>query len=220
MPDPVADAESERQRGRYDRLVDAYEEDVRQLMAERDAAIAERDAAREELLEKWELYRACNGAEVYDTIDPRLRKLYMQLNAQARGDETDLDGDPIEQWNRLVELTVTAVARWIAASRWAVNEHQRAAALDADVARLQERLDARARDLGEFTQATVSRTKRLERDRHAYWAMVESVRDDVREAIKCGHRGVSLDDLAGIVGWPAPRPDYLDDDESEETSDG
>jgi hypothetical protein len=41
-------------------------------------------------------------------------------------------------------------------------------------------------------------------------AMVDCVNDEITEAVKRGDAAVPLDDLAGIVGWPVPRPNYLD----------
>jgi hypothetical protein len=158
------------------------------------------------LLEKWELYRACNGAEVYAVIDPKIRKLYMQLNAKARGDETDVEGDPIEQWNRLVDLTVTAVTRWVVANRWAVNEHQRVEQVEAEVRDLRDELTENERLMIGFRNAR----NRAEDDRDALQVMVDCVKDEITEAVNRGDAVVTLDDLAGVVGWPVPRPGHLD----------
>lgn len=78
---------------------------------------------------KYELIRSERGYDLYDELDKRLRKLYMTLNAEGRGDPADLDGDAIDgttKWNRLVELSVTAAAHWLANARWAVLEHRKA----------------------------------------------------------------------------------------------
>jgi hypothetical protein len=129
---------------------------IEDLAAALRATLAQRDAARDELLEKWELYRACNGAEVYDEVIPKIRKLYMQLNAKARGDESDVEGDPIEQWNRLIDLTVTAVLRWMVANRWAVNEHQRCEKVDARVAELEAAIHRASDHVPAYLRALVS----------------------------------------------------------------
>ena len=50
----------------------------------------------------------------------RIDHLYMGLNADARGEETDFDGEPIKKWNRLVNATATAFCYAVAKGRWAV----------------------------------------------------------------------------------------------------
>jgi len=74
----------------------------------------------------YELLDSNSGRELYRVLEPKIGKLYMALNSRARGEDTDLDGDPVEPWNRLVELTCTAVVRWMAANKWAVLEHRNA----------------------------------------------------------------------------------------------
>jgi len=133
------------------------EAEVRALTAQLDTAHTERDAARDELLEKWELYRACNGAEIYDVIIPKIRKLYMTLNAKARGDKNDCEGDPVQEWNRLVDLAVTAVVRWVVANRWAVNEHQR-------VEQVEKERDAALAEAVEIGAATADPTPQTDTD--------------------------------------------------------
>lgn len=78
---------------------------------------------------KYELLASERGYDLYDELDKRLRKLYMTLNAEGRGDAEDADGDRIDgvtKWNRLVGLSVTAAAHWLANARWAVLEHRSA----------------------------------------------------------------------------------------------
>jgi hypothetical protein len=81
---------------------------------------------------KYELLRSERGYDLYDELDKRLRKLYMTLNAEGRGDTVDLDGDVIDgatKWNGLVELAVAAAVHWLANAQWAVLEHRSAEAM-------------------------------------------------------------------------------------------
>lgn len=91
---------------------------------------------------KYELLRAEKGLDVLAEVSPRIDKLYMALNAEARGDEADFDGDSLEdgktKWNRLVGLATTVVARWIAAERWAAIERRAADDLRASLAMVNE----------------------------------------------------------------------------------
>jgi hypothetical protein len=79
--------------------------------------------------EAYELLTTMNGRDVYDKLKPRIDKLYINLNARARGDETDIEGDPIQPWNHLVGALTTALAHWMANARWAVEEHRNVEAL-------------------------------------------------------------------------------------------
>lgn len=95
---------------------------------------------------KYELLRAEKGYDVLAELAPRIDKLYMALNAEARGAETDLDGDSLEdgktKWNRLVGLAATTLARLVAAERWAALEHRAADDLRASMAMISERGNA------------------------------------------------------------------------------
>jgi hypothetical protein len=98
---------------------DASDSDVVALAAE---VLRLRDLAEV----KYELLMAEKGYDVLADLRPRIQKLYMALNAQARGDEADVDGDPAQPWDRLLDLTAAALVRCIANGRWAVLEHRSA----------------------------------------------------------------------------------------------
>lgn len=91
---------------------------------------------------KYELLRAQKGLDVVAELRPRIDKIYMALNAEARGLSADVDGDSLEggkaKWNRLVGLAVTALVRWVAAERWAAAEHRAADDLRASLAMVNE----------------------------------------------------------------------------------
>lgn len=93
------------------------------------ARIANRDDEWRELLD------ADRGYDVVKPLSERIDKLYMQLNAAARGDDADFDGDPIQKWNNLVSATATALAYAVAQGRWAVMAHKRLAEAEALLAR-------------------------------------------------------------------------------------
>lgn len=85
-------------------------------------------ALRREWLIKKELMDSVTGYDFLGDVHKRIGKLYMQFNAEARGDTRDLDGDEIswqEKWNNLVGATAICMARAVANARWAVNEHAR-----------------------------------------------------------------------------------------------
>lgn len=85
---------------------------------------------------KYELLRSERGYDLHEELDGRLRKLYMNLNAESRGDTENLDGEeitPETKWNNLVELSVTAAVHWLANARWAVIEHRDADRLRAAI---------------------------------------------------------------------------------------
>jgi len=79
---------------------------------------------------RYELLRAEKGYDVLKELKPRIDKLYLTLNAEARGLSEDVEGDSLEggkaKWNRLVELAATALVHWIASQRWAALEHRAA----------------------------------------------------------------------------------------------
>jgi hypothetical protein len=75
-----------------------------------------------------------------EELRPRIDKLYMALNARARGDDRDFEDDPAEPWNRLVELLVHVLVKLIANTRWAVEEHREADRLRDEVSVQQEAL--------------------------------------------------------------------------------
>lgn len=124
----------------------------RRLLVE---VLGQRDAARLDLLVKWELYQACNGYDFLGEVSRRLDAMNMQLNAAARHERgvrfernslpqfaeillggwmrltipLDVEGNPVtytEAMRNLVGATATAIVRATANGRWAVNEHQRA----------------------------------------------------------------------------------------------
>ena len=87
---------------------------------------------------KYELLRAERGLDVLSVIQPRIDKLYMQGNAAARGETKDAEGDPVELWNRLVELVAHSLVHWVAAERWAVLEHRKADEMRSSLAMVDE----------------------------------------------------------------------------------
>lgn len=93
--------------------------------------------------ECYELLEADRGWDVLDDVDKRLRKLYMGLNGKHRWSHgtalmrymfldpkdvppVDIEGDHIDQWDRLVSLAVWATTYAVAQGRWAVVEHRNA----------------------------------------------------------------------------------------------
>lgn len=76
-----------------------------------------------------ELLDAQSGMDVLTPLREKIGKLYMNLNAQARGDAVDCEGDEvggITKWNRLVDATATIATYAVAQGRWARSEHDRA----------------------------------------------------------------------------------------------
>lgn len=96
----------------------------------------EYEALKDWVAKEAELIDDVTGRDVVRPMTERINKLYMALNAKARGDENDLDGDPALPWNRLVGATAYAFAKAVVNARWAVNEHRRVEQLEAEVARL------------------------------------------------------------------------------------
>jgi hypothetical protein len=116
-----------------------WREELVQVIEAKDAEIAR---LRELAEVKYELLRAEKGYDVLAELAPRIDKLYMALNAEARGDAADFDGEPLEdgkaKWNRLVGLAATTLTRWVAAERWAALEHRAAEDLRASLAMVNE----------------------------------------------------------------------------------
>ena len=107
-----------------------------------DLALAAEVLRLRELAEvRYELMRAEKGYDVLAALAPRIDKLYMTLNAEARGDNADFDGDQVDgttKWNRLIETLSTALAHWLAAEKWAALEHRTADELRASMAMVSE----------------------------------------------------------------------------------
>jgi hypothetical protein len=68
-------------------------------------ALWQRDAARFDLLQKWELYQACNGYDFLGEISKRLDAMNLQLNAAARHRR----GEPADPKSQLPHSTMITV---------------------------------------------------------------------------------------------------------------